>query len=62
MSPSLHQPWIYNDPPPPLTTGDTETDGRQSSQGQPAIILPNADSSLGIGDDNVWMDGGRRDY
>ncbi|POR38094.1 Calcium permeable stress-gated cation channel 1 [Tolypocladium paradoxum] len=57
----LHQPWIYNDPPPPLATGDTETDGDQSSHGQPALILPNADSSLGIGDDNVWMDNGRRD-
>ncbi|PNY23223.1 Calcium permeable stress-gated cation channel 1 [Tolypocladium capitatum] len=57
----LQQPWIYHDPPPPLSAGDTETDGDQSSQGQPALILPNADSTLGIGDDNVWINGAGRD-
>ncbi|KAK2612735.1 hypothetical protein QQS21_001186 [Conoideocrella luteorostrata] len=52
----LQQPWIYKDPP---TSSDDEatTDGGQSSQDRPTLILPNADSSLGIGEDNVWIDG-----
>ncbi|UNI16921.1 hypothetical protein JDV02_003307 [Purpureocillium takamizusanense] len=55
----LQQPWIYRDPPPPIRTEGTETDGASSQEG-PVLILPNADSSLGIGEDNVWMDSGRR--
>ncbi|ODA77819.1 hypothetical protein RJ55_06421 [Drechmeria coniospora] len=57
----LQQPWIYKEQPPPLPTDDTETDGDEWSQGPPAMILPNADSSLGIGENNVWRDMGRND-
>lgn len=51
----LQQPWIYREPPP-VAEDETTTEGGQSSQGQPTLILPNADSSLGIGEDNVWID------
>ncbi|KHN98956.1 uncharacterized protein MAM_03418 [Metarhizium album ARSEF 1941] len=51
----LQLPWIYRDPPPP-PDDDVTTEGGRSSQGRPTLILPNADSSLGIGEDNVWID------
>ncbi|GAB0133431.1 hypothetical protein EsDP_00001840 [Epichloe bromicola] len=55
----LQQPWIYKDPPA-VADDDATTEGGQSSQDQPTLILPNADSSLGIGEDNVWIDSNRR--
>ncbi|TWU71030.1 hypothetical protein ED733_001194 [Metarhizium rileyi] len=55
----LQLPWIYHDPPP-LPDDDATTEGGRSSQGQPSLILPNADSSLGIGEDNVWIDSTQR--
>ncbi|KAF4509197.1 hypothetical protein G6O67_005483 [Ophiocordyceps sinensis] len=57
----LQQAWIYKDPPPSLRTEDTGTgpEAHGSSQGRRAFVLPDADSSLGIGDDNVWVDDGR---
>lgn len=48
----LVQPWIYKDPPPLPTDEDGRTEA--SSQDGPTLVLPNADSSLGIGEDNVW--------
>ncbi|KAK5988577.1 Calcium permeable stress-gated cation channel 1 [Cladobotryum mycophilum] len=57
----LEQPWVYKDPPPLLRDDETvDESGRSSRILQPALILPNADSSLGIGDDNVWIDQRRR--
>ncbi|KID86465.1 hypothetical protein MGU_06277 [Metarhizium guizhouense ARSEF 977] len=55
----LQLPWIYHDPPP-LADDDVTTEGDRSSQGRPTLILPNADSSLGIGEDNVWVDSTQR--
>ncbi|XWX02384.1 hypothetical protein V2A60_010421 [Cordyceps javanica] len=65
VSPLL-QPWIYKDPPPvPGRDGERTSSseaGRSSSRpsrgssAEPRFILPNADSSLGIGDENVWTD------
>ncbi|KAI5463692.1 hypothetical protein BGZ63DRAFT_382065 [Mariannaea sp. PMI_226] len=49
----LQQPWIYKDPPPALT--DTATD--TGSERDPPI-LTGVESSLGIGDSNVWRDDG----
>ncbi|KJZ72278.1 hypothetical protein HIM_08319 [Hirsutella minnesotensis 3608] len=57
----LQQPWIYKDPPPSLVNDEGDTDVEQASQSRPAIILPDADSSLGIGDDNVWVNSVRGD-
>lgn len=54
----LQQPWVYKDPPT-LPEEESTADG-QSSPDEPTVILPNADSSLGIGDDNVWLDSTRR--
>ncbi|KFA76017.1 hypothetical protein S40288_00343 [Stachybotrys chartarum IBT 40288] len=48
----LGQPWIYRDPPPALTQESTTTE--ENEDGSPSLILPNADSSLGIGENNVW--------
>ncbi|KAF4589728.1 Calcium permeable stress-gated cation channel 1 [Ophiocordyceps camponoti-floridani] len=59
----LQQPWIYKDPPQPVSPEERAADAEQSTQTRPTLILPNADRSLGIGDDNVWADnnrGGRR--
>lgn len=67
VSPLL-QAWIYKDPPPvPGSDGDEEESSQGGGTGEgpssrpsrgssrePRLILPNADSSLGIGDDNVW--------
>ncbi|KAM5347882.1 hypothetical protein ACJ41O_007706 [Fusarium nematophilum] len=50
----LQQPWIYKDPPPPLQETDTEGTEEHS------LILEGVDSSLGIGEDNVWRDNGER--
>ncbi|KAJ3495985.1 hypothetical protein NLG97_g2997 [Lecanicillium saksenae] len=74
VNPSLVSPllqaWIYKDPPPvPGSDGDegsSRADGTSSrpsrgSSREPQLILPNADSSLGIGDDNVWRDSRRND-
>ncbi|KAH6995719.1 hypothetical protein BKA56DRAFT_569899 [Ilyonectria sp. MPI-CAGE-AT-0026] len=47
----LQQPWIYHDPPPVLP--DDQTD---SSEDQVPPTLVRANSSLGIGDSNVWRD------
>ncbi|KAF4459481.1 cefP [Fusarium albosuccineum] len=47
----LPQPWIYKDPPPPLTQGETDT-----TEEQDRPILQGVDSTLGIGDENVWQD------
>ncbi|KAG6039865.1 hypothetical protein E4U41_001942 [Claviceps citrina] len=55
----LQQPWIYKDPPAAVDDEASPPSG-QSSQGRPTLILPNADRSLGIGDDNVWIDGSTR--
>ncbi|KAJ4187622.1 hypothetical protein NW767_000129 [Fusarium falciforme] len=46
----LQQPWIYKDPPPPLPESETDEQERP--------ILQGVDSTLGIGDDNVWRDNG----
>ncbi|KAG6007004.1 hypothetical protein E4U21_006524 [Claviceps maximensis] len=51
----LQQPWIYQDPPAQLDDEMTSEGGRPL-HGQPTLILPNADRSLGIGEDNVWID------
>jgi hypothetical protein len=50
----LEQPWIYKDPPPPIS----ETGGTQTEEEPPSLILPGTDSSLGIGENNVWRDSG----
>ncbi|PHH87696.1 hypothetical protein CDD83_8528 [Cordyceps sp. RAO-2017] len=57
----LPQPWIYEDPPPQPSPDEEGTETNGSSQPQPALILPHADRSLGIGDDNVWADNRGRD-
>ena len=49
----LRQPWIYKDPPPSLPENESG-----SRDGHLSLVLPNADSSLGIGEDNVWRDRG----
>ncbi|GKU06893.1 hyp1 protein [Fusarium langsethiae] len=49
----LPQPWIYDEPPPPIVTDDT-----QSTQESQRPILQGVDSTLGIGDENVWRDNG----
>ncbi|PFH63423.1 hypothetical protein XA68_10013 [Ophiocordyceps unilateralis] len=58
---SLSQPWIYKDPPQPLSSGEgaAGAEPERSSPARPALILPDADRSLGIGDDNVWADSSR---
>ncbi|KAF7549624.1 hypothetical protein G7Z17_g6271 [Cylindrodendrum hubeiense] len=50
----LQQPWIYRDPPPVIPDDRTE-----ASEDQDPRILASTDSSLGIGESNVWRDGGR---
>ncbi|KAF5023679.1 hypothetical protein F66182_4245 [Fusarium sp. NRRL 66182] len=49
----LQQPWIYDEPPPPIPTDDTQT--TEESQ---RPVLQGVDSTLGIGDENVWRDNG----
>ncbi|CAM1511771.1 Fc.00g092840.m01.CDS01 [Cosmosporella sp. VM-42] len=49
----LQRPWIYDDPPPDLTDDDTTSTGERSP-----LVLNGAESSLGIGDANVWASGG----
>ncbi|KAH7312448.1 hypothetical protein B0I35DRAFT_452380 [Stachybotrys elegans] len=49
----LQQAWIYKDPPPSLTENGTEV---EDDREPPHLILPNADSTLGIGESNVWID------
>ncbi|EEU40152.1 uncharacterized protein NECHADRAFT_34365 [Fusarium vanettenii 77-13-4] len=46
----LQQPWIYKEPPPPLPESETDDQERP--------ILQGVDSTLGIGEDNVWRDNG----
>ncbi|KAJ6784659.1 hypothetical protein PWT90_03222 [Aphanocladium album] len=67
VSPLL-QAWIYKHPPPVPGSEDDEESSRaegsssrpsRGSSREPRLILPNADSSLGIGDDNVWRDSSR---
>ncbi|KAG6239144.1 hypothetical protein E4U23_007884 [Claviceps purpurea] len=54
----LEKPWIFQDPPD-QSDDETATEGVLPSRGQPTLILPNADRSLGIGEDNVWIDSSR---
>ncbi|EGX95247.1 hypothetical protein CCM_03519 [Cordyceps militaris CM01] len=67
VNPSLVSPlvqaWIYKDPPPvPGSDGEASSRAEGSlhnsrgSSREPRLILPNADSTLGIGDDNVWRE------
>lgn len=71
VNPSLVSPllraWIYKDPPPvPGSDGESSSQAEESSvpsrgsSAEPRFVLPNADSSLGIGDDNVWTDSRQR--
>ncbi|UKZ79843.1 hypothetical protein TrVFT333_007606 [Trichoderma virens FT-333] len=58
----LQQPWVYTDPPPIVMTDEDSEDGSaEGSEDQPRVLLPNADSSLGIGEDNVWLNTAGRD-
>ncbi|KAF4980094.1 hypothetical protein FZEAL_3815 [Fusarium zealandicum] len=50
---ALQQPWLYKDPPPPLR--ESETEGTEEYE---RPILQGVDSTLGIGDENVWQDNG----
>jgi hypothetical protein len=60
---SLERPWVYTDPPPIVMTDEESEDGSAdgSEEDQPRLVLPNADSSLGIGEDNVWLNAAQRD-
>ncbi|KAF4451817.1 hypothetical protein F53441_5292 [Fusarium austroafricanum] len=49
----LPQPWIYDEPPPPIPTDDTQT-----TEENERPVLQGVDSALGIGDENVWQDNG----
>ncbi|KAJ4270214.1 hypothetical protein NW762_001890 [Fusarium torreyae] len=49
----LPQPWIYDEPPPPIPTDDTQT-----TEESERPVLQGVDSTLGIGDENVWRDNG----
>ncbi|KAF5647253.1 hypothetical protein F52700_1555 [Fusarium sp. NRRL 52700] len=49
----LPQPWIYDEPPPPIPTDDTQT-----TEESERPVLQGVDSALGIGDENVWRDNG----
>jgi calcium permeable stress-gated cation channel len=49
----LPQPWIYDEPPPPIPTDDTQT-----TEETERPVLQGVDSTLGIGDENVWRDNG----
>jgi hypothetical protein len=42
-------------------TDEESEDGGEGSEDQPTLVLPNADSSLGIGEDNVWLNTAGRD-
>ncbi|PON27168.1 hypothetical protein TGAM01_v204117 [Trichoderma gamsii] len=57
----LQQAWVYTDPPPITMTDEESEDGGEGSEDQPTLMLPNADSSLGIGEDNVWLNTAGRD-
>ncbi|KAK7429964.1 hypothetical protein QQZ08_003586 [Neonectria magnoliae] len=48
----LQQAWIYHDPPPVVSDDETDTSDEQTPP-----ILAGADSSISIGDSNVWRDG-----
>lgn len=70
----LEQPWIYQDPPPPLSAeestnvlySDTPDDGREGASEDPiitphsqnGIITPSNSSSLSLGDTHIWRDNG----
>lgn len=59
---SLEQAWVYSDPPPIVMTDEESEDGSaEASEDQPTLVLPNADSTLGIGDDNVWLSAEERE-
>ncbi|KAM3477779.1 hypothetical protein MY5147_002515 [Beauveria neobassiana] len=70
VNPSLVSPlvqaWIYKDPPPvpgsdaEASSQEAESHPSRGSSREPRFILPNADSSLGIGDDNVWTESRER--
>ncbi|KAF4343105.1 hypothetical protein FBEOM_2951 [Fusarium beomiforme] len=49
----LPQPWIYDEPPPPIPTDDTQT-----TEETERPVLQGVDNTLGIGDENVWRDNG----
>ncbi|RDA94711.1 hypothetical protein CP533_6775 [Ophiocordyceps camponoti-saundersi (nom. inval.)] len=49
----LPRPWIYKDAPQPVSPGEEPAEAHPP---RPTLILPEADRSLGIGDDNVWAD------
>jgi hypothetical protein len=49
----LQGPWIYKDPPPVLPQTEPQSEDEDTTI---TPLFPNADSSLGIGDANVWMD------
>lgn len=51
----LKRPWVYEEAPPDLPDDDTETTGTDE---RPPLVLRGADSTLGIGDANVWRDSG----
>ncbi|KAI9158176.1 Calcium permeable stress-gated cation channel 1 [Paramyrothecium foliicola] len=51
----LPAPWIYKDPPPVQPENETQSEGDESGRGI-TPLFPNADSSLGIGENNVWVD------
>ncbi|KAL7924420.1 hypothetical protein ACQKWADRAFT_286689 [Trichoderma austrokoningii] len=57
----LQQAWVYTDPPPITMTDEESEDGGEGFEDQPTLMLPNADSSLGIGEDNVWLNPAGRD-
>ncbi|KAF7553563.1 hypothetical protein G7046_g7069 [Stylonectria norvegica] len=47
----LQRPWIYHDPPP-----DSDDETSQSAEERDPVVLAAADSTLGIGDSNVWRE------
>ncbi|RCI15751.1 hypothetical protein L249_2829 [Ophiocordyceps polyrhachis-furcata BCC 54312] len=53
----LPEPWIDKDPPQPESPGDRPA--AEADRPRQTLILPDADRSLGIGDDNVWADSNR---
>ncbi|RFU80457.1 hypothetical protein TARUN_1750 [Trichoderma arundinaceum] len=58
----LQQAWVYSDPPPIVMTDEESDDGSgEGSEDQPTLVLPSVDSSLGIGEDNVWLNSSRRE-
>ncbi|KAL7783886.1 hypothetical protein V8C37DRAFT_396621 [Trichoderma ceciliae] len=58
----LQQAWVYSDPPPIVMTDEESVAGSgEGSEDQPTLVLPRVDSSLGIGEDNVWLNTARRE-